>query len=154
MINLRLNITLQTNIHIHLQSVQDIISYRDEVVQNSTHEWFGYNFFLLILQRRVCRLCVCVCVCVLCLSTTKPIILIHSSRDGIRRLVDRLNVHKATKKGNIVCIRVIPRDDSHEECASFPHCFTVCICLIFFFCLNVDSPQWSGPPAADPRLIY
>lgn len=86
---------------------------------------------------------VCVCVCVLCLSTTKPIILIHSSRDGIRRLVDRLNVHKATKKGNIVCIRVIPRDDSHEECASFPHCLYL---FDFFFVLMSTPRSGLDPP--------
>lgn len=106
-------------------------------------------FFLLMLQRRVCRPYICVCVCVFFMFIHHRANYSHSLlwRRHQETRVDRLSVHKATKKGNIVCTCNSERRQSWRSVFLFP---TVCVCLIFFFFVLMSTPR-SGldpPPLA------
>lgn len=110
---------------------------------------FLYIYFLLILQRRVCRLYVCMFFFIFMLFIHYRANYSHSllSCDGTRIL--RAQTGSAStrrpKRGNIVCTCIIPRDDSHEESVLlFP---TVCVCFFSVFVLMSTPRSGLNPPS-------
>lgn len=118
------------------------------------------------------RVCVTIIIVFLCLfNHHQPIILIHSSLNSTTEdpRVDtgsawsagwprRENLPTAVNAGTCYSTRRQSRIEGNtcSECTSPPLVFVIFFFLKFFFlfCLNVDSPQRSRPPATDPRLIY